>query len=112
MARTVGCIGGNEMKGAKSEKRKKNQTQANSCLSIKTWPFIVKTHEASWRGKTSDGNSRKEKKDGKLNFITTFALPPFPERGAVKEVIYIYGKRTVAIFLDTWLIDGISSACS
>lgn len=47
MASTVGCIGGNEMKEAKREKRKKNQTQANSCLSIKTGPFIIKTHEAS-----------------------------------------------------------------
>lgn len=97
------------MKGAKSEKRKKIKHKPTAVYLLKLGPSLSRLTKGE---RHLMGIQEKKKKDGKLNFITTFALPPFPERGAVKEVIYIYGKRTVAIFLDTWLIDGISSACS
>lgn len=110
--RENGCIGGNEMKGAKREKRKKKSNTSQQLFIYWNWALHCQDSRSKLKGKDIWWEFKKRKRDGKLNFITTFALPPFPERGAVKEVIYIYGKRTVAIFHDTWLIDGISSACS
>lgn len=93
-------------------KREKKSNTSQQLFIYWNWALHCQDSRSKLKGKDIWWEFKKRKRDGKLNFITTFTLPPFPERGAVKEVIYIYGKRTVAIFHDTWLIDGISSACS
>lgn len=62
MARTVGCIGGNEMKGAKREKRKKIKHKPTAVYLLKLGPSLSRlTKQAEGEGHLMGIQEKKKK---------------------------------------------------